>query len=119
MSTYFKMWGSLIEAKDPDSYVKVESVPIGKFSQGLPVIQGRESGTVVWAVMSLADYHDLYARWNTNKQTSGSFTVPPHSGDSWTSWRNIYGWCNPPTAEYRSNQVHNVSVTIHISSNLL
>ena len=118
MSTYFQMWGSTITAKDPDSYTKTEGVPIGKFSQGLPVIQGREMGTLTWVVMSLTDYHDLYSRWNTNKASSGTFTVPPHSGDSWTSWRNVTAFCDPPVAEYRGNQVHNVSITIHAGTQL-
>ncbi len=118
MSTYFKMWNSLIEAPDPDTYVKMESDPgpVGKFSNGLPVIQGRESGTCTWSVMSLSDYHDLYGRWNSNKATEGTFVVPPHSGDDWTTWRSLTAFCDPPTCEYRGNQIHNVQVTIHVGT---
>ena len=111
MSTYFKMWNSLIEARDPDGYAKTEAVPIGRFSNGLPVIQGRESGTLTWTVMSLADYHDLYDRWNSNKTTRGSFVLPP--AYHWTSWRTVVAYCDPPMCEYRGNQVHNVTITIH------
>jgi len=118
MSTYFQMWGSTIDAPDPEGYSKIEGVPIGKFSQGLPVIQGRESHACTWAVMSLADYHDLYGRWATNKATRGSFVTPPHGGDSWTSWRTVTAYCDPPTAEYRGNQVFNVSITLHIGTDL-
>jgi len=113
MSTYFEMWGSTITAPDPDSYVKTEGVPVGKFSQGLPVIQGREIGVCTWAVMTLTAYHDLYNRWNTNKATGGDFVVPPHSGDDWDTWRAVEAYCDPPTAEYRGNQIQNVSITIH------
>ena len=118
MSTYFQMWGSTIEAPDPESYSKIEGTPIGKFSQGLPVIQGRESHTCSWSVMKLSDYHDLYSRWNTNKATRGTFVLLPHGGDSWTTWRSITAYCDPPTGEYRGNQVHNVSVTIRLATQL-
>jgi hypothetical protein len=118
MSTYFKMWNSTIEAPDPDAYVKTEATPIGKFSNGLPVVQGRESGVCTWTVMRLSDWHDLYDRWNTNKASAGTFVVPPHSGDDWDTWRSITAWCDPPTAEYRGNQVQNVTVTLHVRSAL-
>jgi len=118
VATYCKLWNTLIEAPDPDAYIKTEGVPVGKFSQGLPVIQGREMGTLTWSVMRLSDYHDLYALWNTNKASSGSFVVPPHSGDDWDTWRTITAFCDPPTCEYRGNQVFNVSITLHVGTSL-
>ena len=116
MSTHFKMWNSLIDAPDPDDYRLLESVPgsVGKFSNGFPVIQGREGGELVWGVMTIADYHDIYSRWNTNKATRGTFVVPPHTtGNDWDTWRSVTAYCDPPTCEYRGNQIFNVRVVIH------
>jgi len=118
MSTHFKMWSQFIEAPEPDAYTEVESTPVGSFSNGLPVVQGRELGVCTWAVMRLSDWHDLYGRWASNKASAGTFVVPPHSGDSWASWRTITAWCDPPTCEYRGNQVQNVAVTLHVRSYL-
>ena len=114
MSTYFEMFGSTIDAPDPDSYTKMEADPgpVGRFSNGQPVIQGRESGVVTWNVMSLSDYHDLYDVWDTDKDNYGDFVVPPHSGDDWDTWRTVSAYCEPPTCEYRGNQVHNVRLVI-------
>ena len=118
MSTYFKMFNSLIEAPDPDSYVPEYDPVVARRADAMPITQGREIGTCTWAVMRLSDYHDLYALWNTNKAASGSFVMPPHSGDDWDTWRTITAFCDPPTCEYRGNQVFNVSITLHVGTSL-
>ena len=88
MSTYFKVWNSLITAKDPDSYVPEPAPVAGRLSYGKPISQGREAGTASWTVMTLAAFIDLWDRYNTNKNSSGTVVIPGRtSGQSWTTWQ--------------------------------
>ncbi len=114
MSAYFKMFNSLIEAPDPDAYIPTYTQVVGRNDDAEPVTQGTESGVCTWAVMRLSDWHDMRARWNSNRGTSGTFVIPPITGDSWTSWRSVTGYIEPPTCEFRGNQVQNVVLRIII-----
>ena len=114
MSARFQMFGSLIEAPDPDSYVP-EYKPVGaRRADGKPLLQGYEVGTCTWAAMRLSDWHDLRARWANNRGTLGTFVVPPITGDSWASWRSVSAYIEPPAGELRGNVVQNVSLRIII-----
>jgi hypothetical protein len=117
MSSYFKAWNSLLTtAPDPDAY-QVEPKPVAAYlDSGKPVQQGRETGMVIWPVMSLAQYHDLYNVWNTNKDTSGTFVIPPISGSSWTSWRSVTAYAEQPTVEYRGRVCQNVTMRLVITA---
>ena len=114
MSTYFKMFNSLIEAPDPDSYVPEYDPIVARRADAMPITQGREIGTCSWSVMRLSDWHDMRTRWFNARGTLGTFVVPPISGDSWTSWRSVSAYIEPPNAEFRGNQVHNVTLRIII-----
>ena len=114
MSAYFKMFNSLIEAPDPDAYVPEYTQVVGRNWDGMPFLQGCEIGVCTWAVMSLSDWHDMRGRWNSNKGTSGTFVIPPISGDSWTSWRSVTAYIEPPTCEMRGNVCQNVTLRIII-----
>ena len=114
MSSQFKMFNLLIEAPDPDAYVPTYGPVVARRADARPLTQGREIGTCTWAVMSLSDWHDMRARWNSNKGTLGTFVVPPISGNSWTSWRSVSAYIDPPTAEFRGNQIQNVQLRIII-----
>jgi len=114
MSSYFKMFNALIEAPDPDAYVPEYTQVVARRADAMPITQGCEVGVCTWAVMSLSDWHDMRARWFNNRGTSGTFVIPPISGDSWTSWRSVTGYIDPPTFEMRGNQVQNVQLRIII-----
>ena len=114
MSLRFKMFNATIEAPDPDSYVPTYDPVVARRADARPLTQGREIGTCTWAVMSLSDWHDLRGDWNNNRGTLGTFVVPPISGDSWTSWRSVSAYIEPPTGELRGNQVFNVTLRIII-----
>ena len=114
MSTYFKMFNSLIEAPDPDVYVPEYIQVVGRRADARPTIQGREIGVCTWAVMTLSDWHDMRARWVNNRGTLGTFVVPPITGDDWTSWRSVSAYIEPHTSEFRNNQIQNVSLRIII-----
>jgi hypothetical protein len=118
MGTYFKAWNALVDAPDPDAYIPEEGQEVGFLGNGKPIRQGFERGTIVWSVMTLAHYIDLWDAYNTDKDNSGTFIIPPHtSGGSWTSWRSVTAWAiSPPKVEYRGRVCQNVTMRILITA---
>ena len=112
MSSYFKAWNTFLSGKDPDSYTPEPPPVVARTDAGKPIAQGLEAGTLTWDVMSLADYINLWSLWNTNKNVSGVFKIPPCLSGSWTSWRSITAYAEEPRGEYRGWVVR--SVTMHI-----
>lgn len=115
-SAYFKAWNSAITASDPDSYTPEPAPVVGRMCSGKPIRQGREAGTITWTYMTLAEFIDLWDRYNTNKDSSGTFVIPPHtSGGSWTSWRSVTAYAEQePTGDFRGRVVQNVTLKIVI-----
>lgn len=115
MSTYFKVWNSVISAPDPDVYTPEPQPVVGRFATGKPVSQGREAGVAQWATITLAHFIDLWDRWSTNKNSSGTFVIPPRtSGGSWTSWRSTTAYAEEPQLTYQGNNVQGCSMRIVI-----
>jgi len=115
MSSYFKAWNSLISGPDPDSYTPEYPSTVGQMADGKPVAQGREAGTLAWNNITLASWIDLRDRYNTNKDSSGTFVIPPHaSGGSWSSWRSVTAYAEHPQAVYQGEVVQQVTMRIII-----
>jgi len=114
MSSYFKAWNALLTTcPDPDEYAPEPPPVVGRFASAKPVAQGREQGTLVWDNITLADWIDLWDKWNTNKNSSGTFVIPPRtSGGSWTSWRSVTAYAEEPIPRYRGRIVQ--GATMHI-----
>lgn len=114
-SAYFKVWNSAITAPDPDGYAAEPPPVVGRMGSGKPIRQGREAGTASWAYMTLAEFIDLWDRYNTNKDSSGTFVIPGRtSGQSWTVWRSVTAYAEEPTCEYRGRVCQGVSMRIVI-----
>jgi hypothetical protein len=115
MSTYFKVWNSTISGPEPSHYSPEPPVTVGQYATGKPVAQGREAGTFSWVIMSIAEWVDLWDRYNTNKNSSGTFTFPPQtSGENWTSWRSETAYAEEPVCEIDGPNAHNVSLRVII-----
>jgi hypothetical protein len=88
---------------------------VGRFASGKPVSQGREAGVATWSVMTIAQWIDLWDKWNTDKNNSGTFVIPGRtSGQSWTTWRSVTAYAEEPTCVYQNNNVMNVALRIVI-----
>jgi hypothetical protein len=117
MSLRFQAWGSVLTtATDPDAYAVEPKPVVAHLDSGKAVQQGREVGNLMWSMMSLGQFTDLWGRWNTNKNTSGTFVIPPRTGSSWTSWRSVTAYAEEPMVEYRGNVCTGVSMRIVITA---
>lgn len=115
MSTYFKVWNATIDGPDPDSYTPEPEPLAGLMERGAPIVQGREAGTLRWAVLNINDFGDLWGKWNTSKAITGVFVIPPRtSGGSWTVWRSVTAYAEEPQCTYRGNNVADVTMRILI-----
>jgi hypothetical protein len=118
MSSYFKAWNALLTTcPDPDGYTPEPPPVVGRFSSAKPVAQGREQGVLAWDNISLAAWIDLWDVWNTNKDSSGTFVIPPRtSGGSWTSWRSVTAYAEEPQLTYRGRVVQGCTMRLVITA---
>ena len=113
MSLYFQMWGSLLTTcPDPSTYTPAPPPVVGRFASGEPVAQGREQGDLTWNAITPAEYADLWGRWNTNKNTVGTFVIPNRAGTTPQAVRSTTAWCEEPRGTWGQNL--RMSVTMHI-----
>jgi len=117
MSTYFKMWNSTITAKDPATYIPEAPPMVGQMSSGKPITQGLEYGTLTWNAVTLAGWIDIRDKYNTNKDTAGTFVIPGNTaGQSWTTWRSVTAYVvEQPKCEYKEKNVFSVTMQIVIT----
>ena len=116
-AVYFKMWNALTTAPDPEVYIPEWPAVVGQMCSGKPITQGLERGSVVWTAMTIAEYIALKAAYDTNKDTSGTFVIPPSATGSWTSWRSVTAYvAGAPTGEWRGRVVQNVTVQLVITA---
>lgn len=101
---------------DPTSWQSDGIAERDTFTDGAPLLQGLESGTLVWAAMSQSNYADLYSAWNSNKGNLVSGTIPTESGSSLSSYRNVTAYFHQPTGEARGGLRHNVRMRVSFIS---
>ena len=118
MSTYFKMWNATTTADEPSAYIPDPPRSVGLQCSGKSITQGLEKGTIVWDAMTLAAWIDIRDKYNTNKDSSGTFVIPAYtSGGSWTSWRSVTAYAlEQPDCEYRDRNVYRVTMRIVITA---
>ena len=117
MSTYFKVWNATISGPEPARWIPEPPPVVGRLTTGQPVNQGLEAGTVMWPVMTYAQFIDLWDKWNAGKSTSGTFTLPPRtSGQTWTSWRSVTAYAEEPKYEVEGHLYKNITMRIVITA---
>jgi len=115
MSTYFKVWNATISGPEPSRYVPENPPVVGRICNGKPVAQGREAGTITWTVMTMAQFIDLWDKWDTNQDSSGTFTLPGRtSGNTWASWRSVTAYAEEPKYEVEGPLYYRISMRIVI-----
>ena len=121
--TYFRAWGGSVTDVDPDEYIPDKVPTIGHFARTASLVPSRpvklsglEKGTVIWRGITLAEYIYMYDIWNEEKNSYGSFRIPPQADDpaAWASWRTVRAYALQPTVVFRGANVHDVNWRIII-----
>jgi hypothetical protein len=97
--------------QDPTAYIPDGIAERDTFTDGAPLLQGYESGTLIWSTMTQSDYADLYTAWNSNKGNLVSGVIPPNTG-SLSSYRTISAYFHEPTGEARGGLRFNVRMRV-------
>jgi hypothetical protein len=98
--------------QDPTSWQSDGIAERDTFTDGAPLLQGKESGTLTWSAMSESDYADLYSGWNSNKGSLVSGSIPTESGSDLSSYRNVTAYFHQPTGEARGGLRFNVRMKV-------
>jgi len=113
MSSYFQAWGSVLTTcPDPATYTPVPPPVVGRLASAKPVAQGYEQGDLTWNALTVAEYADLWGRWNTNKDTSSTFQIPNRAGSGPTSFRSVVAYAEEPRGTW--GQTLRMGVSMHI-----
>jgi hypothetical protein len=116
MSTYFKAWGTALSTcPDPTTWMPVPRPSVAYMANAKPVAQGYEQGDLTWSAITPADYADLWGRWNTNKDSSGSFDIPNRAGTTPQSFRTVTAYAEDPRGQWGANIRSNVTMHIIIT----
>jgi hypothetical protein len=117
MSTYFKAWGTTMGTCPDPSFWTPENAPVvGRFCNGKPVTQGLAAGVLEWTALTPNEFADIWGRWNTNKNTAGSFDIPDRAGAAATSFRGVTAWAEEPSSRWGQTIRQNVTMRIVITA---
>jgi hypothetical protein len=96
---------------DPTSYQPDGTAERDTYTDGAPLLQGMESGTLVWAAMSQSNFASLWSAWSTNKGNLVSGAIPPTTG-SLSSYRSVTAYFHEPRGEARGGVRFNVTMRV-------
>lgn len=109
----FSLNGTFTHLPDPSSWTPEGLAEVGLFTTGAPILQGLESGTVVWANLTQQEYGELHTRWNTNKGNAVAGTLPEESGSSLTTYDTVSSaYWHEPRGEVRGKIRRNVTMLV-------
>jgi len=113
----FSLNGVFTALDDPHDYTPFPIAERGRFVNGKPIRQGFESGRVSWpAGMNTAQYNELRARYEANKNAYTSGAVPKVSG---YGWRAVSAWWSEPLYTGMDGPiVHGVTMVISRIANI-
>jgi len=115
MSTYFQAWdGTLSTCPDPSTWTPENAPVVARFASGKPVAQGLYGGVLSWSALTPAEYDNLWDIWNTNKDSSGTFTIPDRSGTLPTSFRSVVAYAEEPSGMWGTRIRSDVTMRIVI-----
>lgn len=97
--------------QDPTIYQPDGFAERDTYTDGAPLIQGFESGTLIWSSMSQSNYAALYSAWNANKGNLVSGVIPPTTG-SLGSYRSVSAYFHEPVGEARGARRFNVRMRL-------
>ena len=104
--------GTFTTTPDPFAFEHDGFEEIGNYVDGAPLLQGKENGTLVWNVLSHAEFIQLYARWATNKGTAVSGKIPQVATGTLGTYDSITAFFHEPTARVEGKLWRNVRMRV-------
>ncbi len=108
----FSINGTFTYLPDPSSYAPDQIVEVGSFTDGAPILQGKESGTLTWDILTPTQYKELYDAWNTNKGNLVSGTLPERSATSLATYDSVTAYYHEPVGRASVANWHNVTMAV-------
>lgn len=101
--------GGNLGIPDPTGWLPEGISKVGTYTDGAPLIQGLERGTLVWDALSFSDFTTLYFAAGASK----AGTLPEESGSSLGTYDTVTSaYWNNPTGELRGGMYRNVRLYV-------
>ena len=104
--------GTLSTCPDPAAYALDGFEEVGAFCNGAPIIQGKESGVLMWPAMTHAAFIELWAQWNTNKGSHVSGKIPEIAAGAIGTYDSVTAYFHEPKGEVRNKLWRNVRMQV-------
>lgn len=109
----FSLNGTFTYLPDPTSWTPDGIAEVGLFTTGAPILQGNESGIVMWAGLTQQEYGELHTRWNTNKGNAVAGKLPEESGAVLSTYDTISSaYWHEPLGEVSGKLRHFVTMRV-------
>ena len=109
----FQISSTFSNCPDPSAWVPDGIAERGNYTDGAPLLQGLESGTLVWNALTQTEYGELHTRWNTNKGVLTAGKIPEESGSALGTYDTVTtAYWHEPLGEVRGSLRHNVRMRV-------
>lgn len=109
----FSLNGTFTYLPDPTAWAPEGLAEVGAFTTGAPILQGLESGTVIWANLTQQQYGELHTRWVANKGSAVAGKLPQEDGSSLTTYETVdSAYWHEPRGEVRGKIRRNVTMLV-------
>jgi hypothetical protein len=109
----FSLNGTFTYLPDPSGWMPEGIAEQGTYTDGAPILQGKESGTLIWNVLTQQQYGELHTRWSSNKGVLTAGTLPEESGSSLSTYDTVTtAYWHEPLGEARGGLRHNVRMRV-------
>lgn len=109
----FSLNGTFTYLPDPSGWQPEGIAERDTYTDGAPLLQGLESGIVIWNCLSQQEYGELHTRWNSNKGTLVAGKLPEESGSALGTYDTITtAYWHEPLGEARGGLRFNVRMRV-------
>lgn len=109
----FSINGTFTYLPDPSGWLPEGIAERDTFTDGAPLLQGLESGVLVWNALTQQQYGELHTRWNTNKGALTAGKIPEESGSALGTYDTVTtAYWHEPTGEARGGLRVNVRMRV-------
>ncbi|RLC82305.1 MAG: hypothetical protein DRJ03_19265 [Chloroflexi bacterium] len=109
----FSLNGTFTYLPDPSGWVSDGLAEVGTFTNGAPILQGLESGTLTWAALTQQEYGELHTRWDANKGNAVAGKLPEESGSSLATYDTVASaYWHEPRGRAHGKIRHNVTMRV-------
>lgn len=113
----FDINSGISDCPDPTGWIPEGLAEVATYTDGAPLLQGLERGTLVWNCLTYAQWYDLWDAYRDNHDSLVSGTLPEENGSGLGTYDTVTtAYWHEPQGEARGGLWFNVRMYVsHIT----